>query len=81
MRTGGEMSDRQYRIDIEPLSARLGGGFVATVPELKGCIADGDSREEALRNAYDAIECWLEDARQQGLAIPEPAPVGKQFAF
>ena len=66
------MNIRDYRIDIRPLAARLGGGFVATVPELKGCIADGDTQEEARRNAYDAIVCWIESAQAEGRPIPSP---------
>jgi len=45
--------------------------FIAQVPELPGCIAHGDSRGEALRNAEDAIELWLEVATKRGVPIPE----------
>ena len=37
-----------------------GGGYVAFVPALPGCISEGDSREEALRNIQEAIELYLE---------------------
>ncbi|HEX8906258.1 MAG TPA: type II toxin-antitoxin system HicB family antitoxin [Longimicrobiaceae bacterium] len=46
--------------------------FLAQVPELPGCIAHGDSREEALRNVEDAIDLWLEVAKRRGRPIPEP---------
>lgn len=36
------------------------GGYTATVPSLPGCISEGDTREEALRNIQDAIELYLE---------------------
>jgi predicted RNase H-like HicB family nuclease len=36
------------------------GGFTAYVPSLKGCISEGDSREEALENIKEAIELYLE---------------------
>ena len=36
------------------------GGFTALVPALPGCISEGDSREEALRNIQEAIELYLE---------------------
>ena len=36
------------------------GGFTAFVPALPGCISEGDSREEALRNIQEAIELYLE---------------------
>ncbi len=61
-----------YRVVIEPLDADLGGGFVAYVPDLPGCLADGETPREALENAYDAVECWLEAALEQGRAVPEP---------
>lgn len=61
-----------YAIVIEPLSAEDGGGFFATVPDLPGCISDGETREEAARNFEDAIECWLEAARELGREIPAP---------
>ena len=45
--------------------------FIAEVPELPGCMAHGDSREEALRNAEDAISLWIEVAERRGRPIPE----------
>ena len=46
--------------------------FIAEVPELPGCMAHGDSQQEALSNAYDAIELWLDTAQEFGDPIPEP---------
>jgi predicted RNase H-like HicB family nuclease len=46
--------------------------FIAEVPELAGCAADGPTRQEALANAEVAIAEWLETARELGRAIPEP---------
>lgn len=46
--------------------------FIAEVPELSGCVAHGGSRAEALANAEDAIDLWLETAREFGDVIPEP---------
>jgi antitoxin HicB len=66
------MNPQDYEVDIRPLSAADGGGFGATVPELPGCFSDGDTPEEALRNAYDAIACWIEGAAEMGRAVPEP---------
>ncbi len=36
------------------------GGYTATVPSLPGCISEGDSREEALKNIKEAIELYLD---------------------
>jgi predicted RNase H-like HicB family nuclease len=46
--------------------------FIAEVPELPGCAADGATRQEALANAEIVIAEWLETARELGRAIPEP---------
>ncbi len=46
--------------------------FVAEVPELAGCMADGSTYQEALANAEIVIDEWLETARGLGRAIPEP---------
>ena len=46
--------------------------FVADVPELPGCMAHGPSHAEALRNAEEAIELWVEMAHESGREIPQP---------
>lgn len=46
--------------------------FIAEVPELPGCAADGASRREALANAEVIIQEWIETARELGRSIPEP---------
>jgi predicted RNase H-like HicB family nuclease len=46
--------------------------FLADVPELAGCMAHGSTHEEALRNAQEAIQLWLETAEEDGRAIPQP---------
>lgn len=53
-------------------------GYIATVPELPGCSAFGESEEEALREAKTAVSLWLSAARKSGRHIPEPI-AGKQF--
>ena len=46
--------------------------FIAEVPELPGCVADGATRQEALANVEVVIAEWLETARELGRPIPEP---------
>ncbi len=46
--------------------------YIAEVPELSGCAADGSTRQEALVNAETAIAQWLETARDLGRPIPKP---------
>lgn len=46
--------------------------FVAEVPELAGCAAHGETQIEAVKNVNEAVELWLETAREFGDEIPEP---------
>jgi predicted RNase H-like HicB family nuclease len=46
------------------------GAFIAEVPELAGCMADGQSYVEAVQNAEKAIAGWIETAQLRGRAIP-----------
>lgn len=46
--------------------------FIAEAPELPGCMAHGDTREAALKNVQDAIELWIDTAKEFGDPIPEP---------
>ena len=46
--------------------------FVVDVPELPGCMADGDTYEEAVANARVVMSEWMGTARSLGRAIPEP---------
>ena len=67
------MSKLEYPIVVEPLSADEGGGFVATVPDLPGCMSDGATPEEAVSNVQDAIVTWIEAAHDLGHDIPKPS--------
>ena len=66
------MNPEDYEVAIVPLSDEDGGGFAAVVPELPGCRSDGETPQEALANAYDAIGCWLEAAEEMGRPAPRP---------
>ena len=46
--------------------------YLAEVPELPGCMADGSSYQEALKNAEVIIHEWIETAQEIGRPIPEP---------
>lgn len=46
--------------------------FVVDVPELPGCMADGQTYEEAVKNAQVVIEEWIETARELGRDVPVP---------
>ena len=61
-----------YGVQISALTEEDGGGFVAIVPELPGCMSDGETREEALCNVRDAIVSWIEAAEALGRSVPAP---------
>ena len=67
------MTRLNYPVVIEPLPAEDGGGFVATVPDLPGCMSDGDTPEEALANVRDAVAKWIDEARALGRSVPNPS--------
>jgi predicted RNase H-like HicB family nuclease len=46
--------------------------FVVDVPELPGCMAHGSPKKEAIAQAEAAIELWIDTAKEDGIAIPEP---------
>ena len=46
--------------------------YLAEVPELPGCLSDGETYEKALENVQKIIEEWIEAAREMGRPIPEP---------
>ncbi len=46
------------------------GGYVATVPALPGCVSQGRSRRQTLRNAKEAIEAYIEALIEDGLPVP-----------
>ncbi len=47
--------------------------FIAEVPELAGCMADGATPEEALRNVSTVISEWIETAELLGREVPQPS--------
>ncbi len=54
-------------------------GYVAEVEELPGCLSQGATPEEAIRNIFDAMEGWLSVALEDGRPIPEPR-AGKNYS-
>jgi antitoxin HicB len=64
----------EYSITVSPLAEADGGGWIAIVHDLPGCMSDGETAAEALANAEDAIEEWIEAARTTGRTIPKPKP-------
>ncbi len=63
----------RFAIVIEPGNEKH--AFGAVVPDLPGCFSAGDTLDEAIDNAKEAIELWLEETIDSGGAIPEPRTI------
>jgi antitoxin HicB len=64
----------EHAVRIERLAESDGGGYLATVPDLPGCMSDGETLEEALKNVQEAITSWIEAAKEWKMDIPQPSP-------
>jgi predicted RNase H-like HicB family nuclease len=61
-----------YRYEIILYWSAEDEAFIAEVPELPGCMAHGESQDDALRHVQDAMAAWIEVAQEIGRSIPEP---------
>ena len=59
-----------YKLELVPDSTE--GGYVASYPELRGCITVGDTLASVAANAEDAKREWIQAAMEEGIEIPEP---------
>jgi len=66
-----------YAVAIEPGSDETAWG--AAVPDLPGCFSAGDTLDEALRNAKDAAEAWIDAVIEDGGVIPAARPMGEHY--
>lgn len=62
--------DKKYQIII--FWSEEDNAYIAEVPELAGCMADGGTYQEALANAEGIIDEWIETAMELGRPIPQP---------
>lgn len=58
----------KFTVIIEPQEE---GGYTVTVPALPGCVSEGETREEALKNIKEAIELYIEVLKEDGKPIPQ----------
>jgi len=61
-----------YKYEVIVYWSEEDAAYIAEVPELPGCMADGASYEEALKNAQVVIAEWIETARSIGREVPTP---------
>ena len=68
------MRKRTYSIVLEP---EEGGGYAVSVPALPGCVSQGDTRDEAMKNIREAADLYIEDCIAAG--DPVPTEAGKEY--
>ena len=62
----------KYAVKLVPISVDDGGGWLAEIPQLKGCMSGGEAPEEALKNVEEAKLAWISTAIKRGQIIPLP---------
>ena len=62
----------QYKYEVIIYWSKADEAFIAEVPELPGCAADGATYSEAMKNAEAIIDEWIQTAQELGRPIPEP---------
>ena len=67
-----EQGKKMIRYEVLLYWSKEDQAFIAEVPELPGCAADGASYEEALAHVEVVIREWIETAKEMGRPIPEP---------
>ena len=68
-------SEEKLTSELAALEAKTGHQLVvATVPDLPGCMSDGETPEEALKNVQEAIASWIEAAKEWKQDVPKPSP-------
>lgn len=70
MKTLNDYLSLPYRMEIVEDSSE--GGYIASFPDLPGCVTCGDTIASTVQNALDAKKAWLETALEEGIDIHEP---------
>ena len=63
------------RFEMRPLSEQEGEGYLIEFPDFPGCIADGETPDEAMREGADALKSYRETLKQLGREIPQSGEV------
>lgn len=61
-----------YTTILEPVNDESGFYYVGRIMEFDGCMADGDTKEEALQSLHEAMGLWIETKLANGFSVPEP---------
>ncbi|WP_274627623.1 type II toxin-antitoxin system HicB family antitoxin [Arvimicrobium flavum] len=70
---GGVFDPAAYEVTVRPLQAVEGGGWLATIPTLPGCVGDGETEMDAIQDVRLAALEWAEAAMKDGDPIPAPS--------
>lgn len=68
-----------YKYEIIIYWSKEDATFIAEIPELPGCMAHGETPEDALKNAKEAIQLWIDTAKEFGDPVLEPK--GERLIF
>lgn len=72
--------DLPYQVVLTPINEEDGGGWLATIPELRGCMSDGETQQEALNNLLDAKSAWFKTAIKRKQQIPMPSNQEEEYS-
>ena len=72
------MNRLKYPLAIRPLTVEEGCGYLIEFPDLPGCMSDGETIKEAIRNGRDAVRCWIAAMRQARRLILIPTPPSRR---
>lgn len=64
------MTDTKYTVVVVP--DEEDGGYYAFIPDLQGCMGDGDTPQDAVADVVEASHAWIEAQKERGANVPEP---------
>jgi antitoxin HicB len=73
-----DIKNSKYPFTIRQLSKEEGGGYLIEYPDLPGCMSDGETMEEVIKNGQDAVCAWIEAATEMNRSIPIPGELENQ---
>ncbi len=73
------MKFEDYPVHLSPIPIDEGGGYLVSFPDLPGCIADGESIEDAIAEARDAFKAWMMAELEDKATVPVPKTYSGQF--
>lgn len=68
----------EYPFIMKSLSTEDGGGYFIEFPDLPGCMSDGETMDEAIKNGKEAVKAWIETAKEMNMPIPKPGELENQ---